>query len=492
MTSKEDIQKNFGYDYTNQLSILDRAKILENKTVKQVLCESYRDAKKINKNNKGNVGNIIEEYWFGINNNSSPKPDFEEAGIELKVVPLKRNNKNSLVVKERTKICSIDYGALLKETWCASHAKTKLNKVLFVFYEYDSDDIRKSTIKKTSLWELKGSDEKIIKQDWLCVFSKVHEGYAHLLSETISNVLAASRSGSGGKNSAGKKRDLVPQPTDTHEKEALKRAFSLKRSFTEQYWASLKKSNIFESMIESMSMTQFNNFETILLEHVNKNSSKSIGAISEKNGLQVSNSKSAVANIMKKAIGFKNLKSRYKELEQLGIQIKTLSVRTSDNRPWESTPFPAFKLKEFAKEKWSDSQLLSHISRILFIPIYRQKKDTPIEDRTLGDAFFWSPTDTEVLAIAKEWEKYKKEVNEGKCKVTNIPWGKRHKEVTSLSKESDTEIIHIRPHGATTAGDRDEDPCGNTVVKQSFWLNKKFTQQLLQNSSNAITYSNKL
>ncbi len=486
MTTGEEIIKNLSYDSTNQFSIMKRAKLLENKTINQVLCESSFDVKKLNRRNKGNVGNIIEEHWFGIKNNSSPQPDFEEAGIELKVVPLKRDNRNSLVVKERTKVCSIDYSALLNESWCNSHAKTKLNKVLFVFYEYDSSDIRNSQVRKTALWELKGADEIIIKKDWQCVLSKVRNGYAHKLSERMSEVLAASRSGSGGKNSAGKQKDLVTQPVVTYEKEALKRAFSLKPSFTGQYWAALNSPKKFESIIECMGMTQADDFEATLLERINKHSGKSIGVISQLFGIQAINGKSAVANIMKKAIGFKSLKSKYKELEQLGIEIKTLPVRASDNRPWESTSFPAFKLKELVKEKWDDSPLSSYLTRILFIPIYREKEKTPIQDRLLGNAFFWSPTDVEESNIIKEWEQYKKEVSNGKCKITKVPWGDKHKEVTSLSKESDTEIIHVRPHGATTAGDRDEDDCGNSIVKQSFWLNKKFTQKLLQSSSNAI------
>ena len=36
----------------------------------------------------------------------------------------------------------------------------------------------------------------------------------------------------------------------------------------------------------------------------------------------------------------------------------------------------------------------------------------------------------------------------------------------------------MRPHGRDS-NDRDQDSLGNSIVKQCFWLNKKFIQKLL-------------
>ena len=55
--------------------------------------------------------------------------------------------------------------------------------------------------------------------------------------------------------------------------------------------------------------------------------------------------------------------------------------------------------------------------------------------------------------------------------------------ITNLSKESETKIIHIRPH-AQNSNDRDVDSFGTSVVKQSFWRNKKFVHNLVINSLN--------
>ena len=42
---------------------------------------------------KGAAGNVIEESWFGYRPNSDPTPDFEEAGVELKVTPFEKTAK---------------------------------------------------------------------------------------------------------------------------------------------------------------------------------------------------------------------------------------------------------------------------------------------------------------------------------------------------------------------------------------------------------------
>ena len=100
---KDDIIKNFDYDPSDEGAILARAKDLVGHSILDVILLSPLDNKtKLDPRNKGAIGNIIEEHWFGIKNNSSPEPDFVDAGIELKVIPLEKR-KGGLSVKERTR-----------------------------------------------------------------------------------------------------------------------------------------------------------------------------------------------------------------------------------------------------------------------------------------------------------------------------------------------------------------------------------------------------
>lgn len=487
---RQYILEYFGYDPYSETAILERAKNVEGYSLQRLIDDSPIDVKVTTNLNKGQIGNLIEANWFGIPNNSVQGPDFENAGIELKVIPLTEDKTKELVVKERTKITSINYNELINENWDNSHAKNKLNKILFIFFHYvtDRDDSKKvdfnsTKIIRTILWELKGNDLTIISKDWWNIQKKVIDGLAHELSESNSNVLAASRTGSGGKDKNGLPKDLVEQPNKKYEAKALKRAFSLKQSFTKQYWQEISKKKKFESIIDSLNLRPKDDFEDVLLQKLLSFEGERIQNIADKYSLKITSAKSAVPNIIRKVIGFKDIRAKIKEFEQSGIQIKTVPVRTEDNFPWEDTSFPAMKLQEFVDEEWKDSTLLTYIEKILFIPVYRdtsKASDTPISDRVLGKSFYWSPSSSELETIEKEWKMYREEVRNGKAKTHKVKTKKMTKEVTDLSKASQTEIIHMRPHGKDSR-DKDIDHLGNSVVKQSFWLNKRFVQKLINN-----------
>jgi len=466
------------YDNSDIKSILEHSTKLVGKTIADILILSNQK-NKINIKNKGVIGTIIEEHWFGIKPNSSPLPDFNKVGVELKVIPLIQQ-KRKFSVKERTKVCSIDYKKLILEKWDTSHAKIKLNKILFIYYLYDKENIQNSKVKRIDLWELnQGNNEFIIKNDWLSVQQKVQEGYAHKLSERLCRVLAPSRSGSGGKDKNGKLKDLVIQPNQTYSFDALKRAFSLKQSFTNQRWNELNSKIKYESIIDSLRIKQFVDFENTIVNHINQYKDKSIQEMSDIFNLSIgAKSKNQIATIIKKAIGFKSVKSNIKEFEQLGIIVKTIKLRRSDDRPLEAISFPAMKLKEFINENWEESTFKEYINRILFVPVYHDS--TSLDKKFLGKSFFWSPSKEEETIIREEWEQYKNEVISGKCKTHKIANNskKSYQEVSELSKESQTKIIHMRPHGRDST-DRDEDKLGNSIVKQCFWLNKTFIQNLI-------------
>ena len=477
---KKEIIKKFGYSPDNERSILSRARLLRGHTISQVIDRSPLEDKPKELKGKGAIGNVVERHWFGIKNNSSPDPDFIDAGIELKIIPLERSAKG-LTVKERTKICSINYFKLIEEKWGTSHAKRKLNKILFIYYHYNKEQHDRSVVKYCDLWRLRGGDAIVIGQDWDKVKQKVSKGEAHLLSESIGKVLAAARSGQGGRDEHGRLRDLVGQPRSS--KKALKRAFALKQSFTGQRWLQVHKNIKFESLIDSLKIKASHDLEETLLKKLHGFTGMTLGVFAQRFNIDIPKGKNAAATIVKKAIGFKNVNSRIKEFEQTGVEIRIVPVRSFDKRPWEAVSFPSFRLSEFIGEKWDNSLLKDYVDRILFIPIYRDEQRTPLSERTIEQAFFWTPSKEEEEMIKKEWKRYQDEVWQGKCKVIKEKRGDVIREVTGLSKESQTMMIHIRPHGKDRT-DRDVNRLGNSVVKQSFWLNKAFVHKLIKKHAN--------
>lgn len=478
-------------DYTkeNENVIIKRAKEAIGLTIEEMLYETNNNIKE-NFKNKGGVGNIIESAWFGIKPNNLAEPDFTASGIELKIIPLVETKNKQYRVKERTKICSINYNTLINENWKTSHVKNKINKILFMYYVYNKNNRMKSIIKKIDLFKLELNNESMIRKDWLKVYDYVIEGKAHLLSESINNILTASRYGSGGKLPNGELKDLVDQPIKTYQKKALKRAFSFKPSFTNQLWQELNDEK-FESIIETLKIDSFN-FENRIIEKLNSLENKSIKQISKMFDINIPKGKNSVATVIKKALGFKNVNSKIKEFEQLGINVKTISTKRNfekkekDLFPNEAVSFPSFKLQEFLKESFNEyinengeiieeCNLLTNIRRILFITI--------IDDnvtKKLGKAFFWSPSKEELKTIEKEWEMYRNEVAHGKAQITKkYNSNGTFKEINGFTNSSETQILHLRPH-ARDRLDRDEDHLGNSIVKQSFWLNKNFLQKLLK------------
>lgn len=459
------------YDDSSEKSIVAYAKKLVGKSLQDILDISLSE-RTINLKNKGLAGLIIEKEWFGIEQNSSQLPDFDKVGIELKIIPLKKIQKG-IVVKERTKICSMNYMTLPTERWEESHAKEKLNKILFVYYFPNGLDILKSKILKIDLWKLsEESGELFLKEDWHYIQNKVTTGYAHELSSGDTDSLEASP--------AGTKKQVV-QFNRIYADTAQKRAFSLKQPFTNQRWKELNQVK-YESIIETLNITNFDSFEEEILEKINLLQGKSILELSKLFDVKIGQSKSRVASVMKKIIGFKSVRSKIKEFEQLGIEIKMINVREEDYRPMEAISFPAMKLQEFILEEWEESTFLPMISKILFIPIYKEHKTIKnLDELYLGKAFFWTPSNDEIDTIRKEWLNYQIEVQKGKCKVARVSnkTVRGYKEVSELSKESTTKIIHMRPHGRDS-NDRDEDSFGNSIVKQSFWVNTKFIQQLIK------------
>ena len=151
-----------------------------------------------------------------------------------------------MTIKERTKVCSINYRKLIEEKWPSSHAKIKLNKILFVFYEYNKQQPIHSKIVDYVIFNLENSDEPLIKSDWERTKKNVEEGNAHLLSESQNVILAASRSGAGKLP----ENKWPNQPNQTKSKKARQRAFSLKPSFTRTIWYEINNKGSLDRILD--------------------------------------------------------------------------------------------------------------------------------------------------------------------------------------------------------------------------------------------------
>jgi DNA mismatch repair endonuclease MutH len=464
------------FDENSVESISGHAKAMSKRTLCELMTEIGRNDL-LSKVNKGAPGHSIQA-WFGVRHDDNrPEPDLPNAvndegvrtGLEIKAVPLKLSKKGKgLTVKERTVIGMIDYFSLLKEKWTNSHARQKLACVLFVYYSYNKNSWQDSKVEHVEVWNLRGPDEGIMNLDWDAVRRMVDEGKAHELTEKLAKVLSPCTK---GVDSAQR----VPQPKNP-EIPAKPRAFSLKAAFLRQRWL-LHKKKTFES-IAAVTKTKAEDFEITTLARLHLLAGLTLRELSGRFEVEIAGGKQAASILVKKALGFKNDKALIEEFEKTGIEVKAFPVRPSDKYPWEAVSFPAMKMREFEKEEWEDSELEDYLDCILFIPILSPQRKTPALNRKLGKAFFWRPSNAEWEKIKQEWKMFQNEVIAGKCKTVRKWRGKKLTRPTQLSKASDTDIIHIRPH--STKGEKpDIDSHGNEFTKQCFWLNKGFLQKLL-------------
>lgn len=103
------------------------------------------------KKNKGWAGHVIERH-LGLPLNSSRAPNF--GSWELKVVPLKRNRKGELVVKETMAITMIDAVEVAAKEFEESHVFNKLQKMVVVSRVFESQAETSSLLHAVATFDL--------------------------------------------------------------------------------------------------------------------------------------------------------------------------------------------------------------------------------------------------------------------------------------------------------------------------------------------------
>ena len=131
---------NLPYDETNPKDIFRYSLGLLNHNFIDVLSgvfESKELKEKIdyynNPKGKGTLGNLLEEYYFFYKPNSSPEPDFDKAGVELKATPYE-STKKGIKAGERLVITMIPNTGPIEIEFKGSHLEKKIKRILMIWY----------------------------------------------------------------------------------------------------------------------------------------------------------------------------------------------------------------------------------------------------------------------------------------------------------------------------------------------------------------------
>lgn len=466
------------YDKTNPLSIEEYSQNLIGKSFREIWDEDEKSHPSIirevghygtttvkeKKRNKGNLGQIIEEKFFHYECNSDSRPDFHEAGVELKVTPYKQNKNGTLSAKERLILTMIDYFQVVDETFETSHLWKKSKLILLVYYLYKKDissnlDYR---IGYSKLFTPPAQDVAIIKHDFEIIVSKVRSGKAHELSESDTLYLGAATKGATSENRRNQPFSDIP---------AKPRAFSFKTSYMTYVLNNyiVPGKNTYEPIVGK---NVVESFEDYVVAKIACNKGKSVGELCLEYNIEYEKKpKNLEAMLAYRMLGIKG--NQAEEFVKANIVVKTIRIG-KNNKIKEHMSFPNFKFKELIQENWEDSTFGNYLreTRFLFV-VYKYDQHDVL--KLMGCQFWNIPYQDLEHDVKEVWERTKQVLIDG-LEITVV----NGKNYNNFPKATENRVSHVRPH-ALNSKDTYELPDGRQFPKQCFWLNNSYIYSQINN-----------
>ena len=458
--------KELPYDKTSKNSIEKYALDLKSKTFKEViindpnisneekslLIESYNNQK-----NKGNLGNLIEKHYFFYDNNTSPEPDFNDAGVELKVTPYTIKSNGDLRAKERLVLTIINYMKDYKEDdFLKSHVYEKCALMLLIYYLYEPNKERLDyLINYIKLFQFPEEDLEIIKNDYKIIIDKIKNGKAEEISESDTNYLGACPKGAN-------KNSLREQPFSN--KKAMQRAFCLKNSYMSYILNHYIVNNTekYESVIKDANILKKQTLEQYVISRLEPYYNQDIKFLKHKFRIPYQITNKSFTYLLAKGM-LEVVNEKIEEFEKANIKVKAIRLN-QNGMPEQHMSFPAFKYTVIVNEDWLTSDLYEMFSTTKYLFIIYQYQD----DNTLifKKAMFWNVPQKDLnTEIKKVWIKTVNRIKNNKY--------------NQLPKSSESPILHVRPHDSKCKLNCPT-PDGKLYKKQCFWLHKKYIKQQIE------------
>ena len=461
------------YNPSNKDSIIEYAKNLKGKSLRQICDDSILDH---NYKGKGNFGQILEKFYFQYNPNSDSEPDFPIAGIELKATPLKTLKNKEYRSKERLVLNIINYLEVVNQDFETSSFWKKNKEILLICYLHNpSFDILDYVIKLVDNWNFPKTDLEIIKRDWAIITNKIIAGKAHELSEGDTLYLGACTKGGKGGNPR-------QQPNNTIQ--AKQRAYSLKQGYVNHMIATIACEPLekYGKLIKNDEIVKEHSLEEIVISKFTPLYGKTDKEIMtelkiEPISLKVKDYHSRISKaIVKSVFGVplnKKIEDYIEEFKKADIIIKTVRLKDND-LPKEDISFPKFSYLELVNEEWDESEFKNNLEQ-KFLFVFFQFES---ENLVLRKVKFWNMPYKDILESEKVWARTKEIVSNGDI-VQKVEKGRRF---TNFPSKKFNSVSHVRPH-ATNSKDtyplptRDKVTGDNEYTKHCFWLNNTYVKE---------------
>lgn len=430
------------------------------------LDESY------NGKNKGGLGGFVEENIFNYSANSDDNPDFIDAGIELKVTPIKKNQDGSISSKERLVLNMINYKNEAEKSFKTSSFYHKNRKLLIWFYLY-SLGLHPSNFEITDYYLLEFENSlqyKVIERDWNIIHDKIVKGKAHEISESDTEFLAACTKGANSKV-------LVEQYKSSIK--AKPRAYSFKSFFMTYIYRYMIHNLSPYSPLVSEEEWMKNPLEEIYKDKMAIYHNLTQDQLCRKLGIH-SKSKQLNFMIAQRMLGISGKKKATTEMEIAGIIFRTITI-DKNGRPTEAMPFKSFEFEELINTPWEESSIREDFVDLkLMLFVFKEIDGVISFDRIV----FWNAPNKVVDGTIKDMhEKCADLVRRGEA----FYFDSKGKIKDKFPKENrnTNHVCHVRPHARVGLDHyvlpvADKQTGITSYTKQSFWFNKDFIEKIIK------------
>lgn len=453
------------YNDKSPQDILKHAKQLEGISLREYIENQENDGLKkflvAQKNTKGSLGTFVEEIVFNYAPNSRKEADFTEAGVELKVTPLKKLSNSNLTIKERLVLSLINYNEIVNEEWESNSLFTKLKLILLMFYLYQENTPNIELVfKLVSLWQPSEEDLRIIENDWKAIVEKIKAGKAHEISEGDTSYLGACPK---GRNS----QDTTAQPYSNIR--AMRRAFSLKTSYMRAIWEELHTKH------KAQALSKSGEYELVVVNKFKKLYGKSISKLDREFKINLERKAKNYISLFMERLSkqlFGDSIKKLAEFKKSGIEVKCILLQ-ENGVPRESMSFPMINYKEIIEQDWETSDIKQKFENEKHLWLifkakkkYSKQSELSLDDIIFEKAMFWNmPAEDLNKHMYYLWKDTVKKIKKGNY--------------DDFLKTQDNPVGHIRPH-ARNSGDVMETPQGTFVKKKCFWLNAKYIAEQIR------------
>ncbi len=417
--------------------------------------------------NKGGLGQLIEKYLFGMENNSDSEPDFMPAGIELKVTPYRKLKNGKLSAKERLVLNIIDFENEYKNEFRNSHFWYKNNKIQLLWYLWEPGKDKKDyKITHEKLLELAlNEDLNQIEKDWNTIINKIKEGKAHEISEADTMYLGACTKGANSLSVRKQPFNDIP---------AMQRAFCFKISYMTQLVR--KFIGNYSDVEKVLKDTQYS-FEEYVNNIINKYKGKSQKELMKELSIN-SNAKNINSLLINKMFNVRSNLAETEEFQKANIIPKTIRIE-ENGRIKESISFPAFKYTDIVNQDWKTCDLREELETTKYMFFVFKKVNNEYIFKGIK---LWNMPELDIeTSVMEMWKATYNTIKSGNI-VKSITNGKRKTNFVGLS---DNEVCHVRPHGRNSKDVyplpvKDKLTGASCYTKHCFWINNNYLKEILK------------